>query len=913
MPALLASLPTVVAAAACAPSAPTPAPPPAASAPALSPDRLLSPASATPVSPETELSASAIDEEIGLLRQALERGYAGRGHVPAASWQAMQDRLEALRRSGPLRVEAFCERLGEALWALPDAHLSARRVTAEQKRQRCGTSFRAARRAPSVGANLMADEPGKPWGAEVVAVGQATFLVLSIKQLPFHEDPAWAELPGLLARLHPFDGVLVDLRGNDGGDDTRGFEVARALMDGPVGTGALRLHERRSPEALTLVLNLYERRGRRPDGTFDPALEPRRREAAAQREASLRAPGDEWLVREKEPRAQQPGPDGFRGPIAVLVDAACASSCESTVRALQGHPEARVFGERTAGYVQFGDAGELRLPHSGVEVAIPTRFHEYPDGASYDRVGFEPDAAVAPGQDAFASGMDWLLTRAPRSRIEPPRDWVLAAATRAAEEKRLRGLGLTLPEGGLLLEKPFAQPLTRRSFVVPQSWLSRRPPHRVYAPALLADLDALQDAMARAYGGWQVAEKHGWDWARWFDGWRQRLRTRGTAWLPLREAFDEVRLLQEAQLDNHTTIPLSVRFGSGSRSWRLDAPPAGPCTAIKLEDGREVAIGRDPALAVKQARRFDGTSAAKAAYLARPASLGTVTAVQCQGAWIGVKPVATPGPTSAELSTLTGQGTDRPTLRHLNEQVAYLRLPTFSKANGEIVRKEMGSWEKPTGRETALVIDLRSNDGGDAAFNALAGWISFDALKEAVAFTKRQGDSCLYPALRWGYGMMSSTGLTSLTPELRGGLQSGLDDLLKPSPPACPASFVSLSARRHYTTRTAPTRPRPGSPRLVLLVNGGCGSDCEIMVYALRKLPGTVVAGANTYGVAQYIQPGYSALPNTQLPFRVALGTSDLYGDDRSVDGHGLDVDVLLDGPESTSRDALLRLAALSW
>jgi len=52
--------------------------------------------------------------------------------------------------------------------------------------------------------------------------------------------------------------------------------------------------------------------------------------------------------------------------------------------------------------------------------------------------------------------------------------------------------------------------------------------------------------------------------------------------------------------------------------------------------------------------------------------------------------------------------------------------------------------------------------------------------------------------------------------------------------------------------------------------------------------------GTNTFGVCQFIQPGYSVLPHTGLRYRIALGRSNYYGDNRSVDGYGLDVDVVL-------------------
>ena len=45
------------------------------------------------------------------------------------------------------------------------------------------------------------------------------------------------------------------------------------------------------------------------------------------------------------------------------------------------------------------------------------------------------------------------------------------------------------------------------------------------------------------------------------------------------------------------------------------------------------------------------------------------------------------------------------------------------------------------------------------------------------------------------------------------------------------------------------------------------------------------------------------------MQFRIALGMSDFYGDGRSVDGYGLDVDVVLPSEEAQGGPAILRLA----
>ena len=95
----------------------------------------------------------------------------------------------------------------------------------------------------------------------------------------------------------------------------------------------------------------------------------------------------------------------------------------------------------------------------------------------------------------------------------------------------------------------------------------------------------------------------------------------------------------------------------------------------------------------------------------------------------------------------------------------------------------------------------------------------------------------------------------------------------------------------------------------MLLVDNFCGSDCEFTTYVLASVPGSIIVGENTFGVCQFIQPGYCILPHSRVPFRIALGRSDLYGDGRSVDGYGLDVDMVLADQASQRPAAILKLA----
>jgi hypothetical protein len=143
-----------------------------------------------------------------------------------------------------------------------------------------------------------------------------------------------------------------------------------------------------------------------------------------------------------------------------------------------------------------------------------------------------------------------------------------------------------------------------------------------------------------------------------------------------------------------------------------------------------------------------------------------------------------------------------------------------------------------------------------------------------------------------------------MTDDLRRELQSATDDLLATSPHAecqwddevltSPLNLAQHSGREFFEAS-------PDQLKLILLVDNYCGSDCETAVQSLTLTFPTLIAGTNTMGLCQYTAPRGSVLPFTNVRVRMAEGMSDLFGDNRSVDGFGLPVDLLLTTKESHS------------
>ncbi|SPE41619.1 putative Peptidase S41 [Candidatus Sulfopaludibacter sp. SbA3] len=445
------------------------------------------------------------------------------------------------------------------------------------------------------------------------------------------------------------------------------------------------------------------------------------------------------------------------------------------------------------------------------------------------------------------------------------------------------------------------------------------------------DLPLLHRVMEKAYGGWAGAEKRGWDWNRWFAEWDRELASRTTAKLPLAEALAPFGRLEDLQLDNHSGPVGLPFFSSGSRTAVLDSAPQGACTQMRTAEGAMLPIDpKDPAQAPKKALILADVNAPEREgyYFAYPARRGIAAAVQCGGKWITARPTWAHSRRPL-ISSLAGKSPDEPSYRALNGEIAYLRLPTFSKQNGELLRKLVAALPDSAGREKVLIVDMRSNDGGDEPLAQLARWVDLPGLRNIrLGFGRRLPQSCLYTALRWGYeqvGISGSclytalrwgyeqVGIKSLQPPisdaLRDSLQRQLDGLFAPAADGCPVSVQETHAAWGYREHRVTTEPPAGKPRLLMLVDNECGSDCEFVTYMLSAQSGSVVAGENTFGVGQFMQPGYFILPNSRIQFRIALGMSDIDGDGRSFDGYGLDVDIVLPTEEAQGAPAILRLA----
>ncbi len=183
-----------------------------------------------------------------------------------------------------------------------------------------------------------------------------------------------SDIDFILGQLPGISGLVIDLRGNGGGNDQNGLAFAGRFAD------ATRLYRR---------VRFRDGPGHGDLGPFiDSFIDP-------------------------------VGAVSFQGPVAVLTNRSTLSSAESLVLAFDVLPNARSFGDFTGG----GSANpELNQLTNGWQYTV-SRWIEYrPNGTTFEGIGIAPDVRVDISAADMAASRDTILDAAVtdlQSRITP--------------------------------------------------------------------------------------------------------------------------------------------------------------------------------------------------------------------------------------------------------------------------------------------------------------------------------------------------------------------------------------------------------------------------------------------------------------------------------------------------------------
>jgi hypothetical protein len=340
-----------------------------------------------------------IDEVINLLNY----GYGGTHYVPHEKFAAAVSGLKTLKTILPRTLSAseFCRRLREVVMIIPDRHINFwfdGKWCGEEPKKISGVG-------PNFGSDLK-----RAWEINDLQLSHGDSVpVISIHWLPSSDDLEWKGFKETVQnRIKTARALVIDLRGNPGGDDGIGAWLARTLYGATPPPAYSRIIDRQTPEALALFINSMHlmELGYIRDGKTVPAdLQEYQKKYRANLELALKGNLPEERIQSLNSEAAEPfdSKKGFDHPIYVLADRLTGSSAESSLAMLRTHPRAKVIGENTAGAIHFGNQGEAALQESGITFLMGTHFVEDIHQAYYEVVGYPPDIRVKPGASAITT------------------------------------------------------------------------------------------------------------------------------------------------------------------------------------------------------------------------------------------------------------------------------------------------------------------------------------------------------------------------------------------------------------------------------------------------------------------------------------------------------------------------------
>lgn len=200
--------------------------------------------------------------------------------------------------------------------------------------------------------------------------------------------------------------LIIDLRGNEGGDDV-GDEIIPHLLDAPLPLSSMRrlVRYRKVPDDLVPYLD-----------TWDNSFRDWGASAVDLAQPWPTAPADVTYLRltrfddDAAGDVLKPAGSRFHGKVFVLIDASNSSATFQFAQNMQSHHLATLVGEPTGGSQRGINGGAfffLRLPHSGIEMDMPL-IGTFPSSPAPDR-GVNPDILVRVTPSDIAAGNDPVL------------------------------------------------------------------------------------------------------------------------------------------------------------------------------------------------------------------------------------------------------------------------------------------------------------------------------------------------------------------------------------------------------------------------------------------------------------------------------------------------------------------------
>ncbi|MBY5992775.1 S41 family peptidase [Ferrimonas balearica] len=264
-----------------------------------------------------------------------------------------------------------------------------------------------ARRAAALGT------PPAPWSLSWPEPKVAHLKLTTLASWTFDFDwQAWLAQAFAELEQRQATGLVLDLRGNEGGLDRVAAQLVRHLISAPVTIvpWQQRLVFDQVPEALLPHLQSWD------DSWQSLGAETLADEEGEQDRPWRRFPGDNPR---DQPLNLSPAENAFGGPVAVLMDGKNRSATLMLLEALAQLERGRTFGRPSGGNRRGINGGAilyLRLPHSGLELDLPLIGYfadeGMPDGPLMPAVPL-PTPRPGKADGDMAAALTWLAESPP--------------------------------------------------------------------------------------------------------------------------------------------------------------------------------------------------------------------------------------------------------------------------------------------------------------------------------------------------------------------------------------------------------------------------------------------------------------------------------------------------------------------
>ncbi len=341
------------------------------------------------------------EEDINRLVYTLEKAYIGGDFLDDEVKNAVQS-LKKIPLNNSIEVSIFYEYISKVFDNISDLHANATfDAVCNIKNQRYSNN-------KNVG--------HLPWLVSLEKVDNDTsVLLIAITRFLDPSSHLWdGFLSSVEEKLPAASGVILDLRGNSGGNDCMGRKLADLLY----GSSEWSWHVSKilfNNKSITLIMHANKIKEliecmKKTEANTDNLQKYYDNLVSQAIEVGEQKSSKKYIEREFS-RSTINIEHIPKKPIFILMDMNCGSSGENMIDFLEDHPYALKIGENSAGAIHFGNVGFFLLPYSKIKISLGSQFKLYDDMRILEGKGIAPDYFIT-SIEAYEFVLDNFLTLA---------------------------------------------------------------------------------------------------------------------------------------------------------------------------------------------------------------------------------------------------------------------------------------------------------------------------------------------------------------------------------------------------------------------------------------------------------------------------------------------------------------------